>query len=110
MNYVDSIYLNEKGTAKFKLDVSGANFLAYRVSEDAEKGIFLFDSYEGSKIKIKAADHVFGGKDFVVDVGEEYTVLCLDINPYIQRTGEYKGCILLESSDESASCELVIIE
>ena len=110
MNYRDSIYLNDNETATFELNAPVETVMAYRVPEDAEKGLFLFESYDKSTVTIKAADHVFGGKDLVVDIEENYCVLYLDINAYIQRTGEYKGCIVVENSDESAMCEFIILE
>ena len=110
MNYYDAICLNNNGTATFALDVETDTIMACRVPEDAEKGIFIFESFVSNTVTIKAADHVFGGKDLVVDIPTGYSILCLDINAYIQRSGEYKGCILVESSDSSVMCDIIIFE
>ena len=110
MTYRDSIIAKNNGSAGFNYDEAGEGVVAYRVPEDAEKAIYLVDIYGGCTVTIKAADHVFGGKDLVVDTEDGYSIVYVDLNTYIQRSGEHKGCVLIENDDETAMCSFIVLE
>lgn len=90
------------------------NSVAYRVPKDAEKALLLVDNdYSLITLTIKAADNVFGGKDLVWQIKGGYHGIILDVNTFIQRSGEYEGCILFESEGKEGSdfrSKLVVFE
>ncbi len=110
MTYRDSIIVKNNGITQINVVEVGEGVVAYRVPEDAEKAVYLADVYGGCTVTIKAADHVFGGKDLVVSVKDGQSLIYLDLNTYIQRSGEHKGCVLIESDDDSVMCELTVLE
>lgn len=110
MTYRDSIIAKNAASVGFNFFDAGEGVVAYRVPDDAEKGMYMVDVGGGCKVTIKAADHVFGGKDLVVNTEDSYCLFCFDLNMYIQRTGEYKGCVLIETEDDTAMCCFIVLE
>ena len=110
MTYRDSIIFKNTGSTQLDLIEAGEGVVAYRVPEDAEKGIYLVDVYDGCSVTIKAADHVFSGKDLVVNTEDGQCAVYLDLNTYIQRSGEHKGCVLIETDESTATCAFIILE
>ena len=110
MTYRDSIIVKNNGMTQINVVEVGEGVVAYRVPEDAEKAVYLVDIFGGCTVTIKAADHVFGGKDLVVHTEDGYGIVYVDLNTYIQRSGEHKGCVLIESDDDTAMCELTVLE
>lgn len=83
--------------------------VVYRVPDDAEKALLLISS-DDTDVVIKAADNVFSGKDPKYYSIEPRIAAFLDLNTYIQRSGEYKGCVVIESVAEPFESCLLVFE
>ncbi len=81
---------------------------AYRVPEDAEFGLLLLYSEDASTVTIKTADSVFGGKDQKIECEPGCVGVFLELNNCIQTSGEHKGCVLIESTENTFDSELII--
>lgn len=87
------------------------NVVAYRVPEDAEEALLMIDQdYSTITITVKAADNVFSGKDLSIQINRGTAVFFLDLNTFIQRSGEYEGCVLIESDGNDFRSELLVLE
>lgn len=83
---------------------------AYRVPDDAETAVLLVKNYSGSDIIIKSGDNVFRGKDMSYYDMDDCFVIFLDLNTFIQRSGEQKGCIVLDSDSDEYESKLFVLE
>ena len=86
------------------------NAMAYRVPEDAEYGFLMVSNPIECTYTIKAADNVLGGKDQVFYCPYGYNSMYLDLNSFIQRSGEYKGCVLIEIGEKGAMSEMIVFQ
>ncbi|MBR4087386.1 MAG: hypothetical protein IKK30_05990 [Clostridia bacterium] len=85
--------------------------VAYRVPKDAEEALLMIDhDYSAITIIVKAADNVLCGKDLSIQINRGTGVFFLDLNTFIQRSGEYEGCVLIESDDKDFRSELLVLE
>ena len=110
MLYIDSIIVKKEELFS-NTDMSGGDIeLAFRVPEDAETALLMLLNSEEVEFNIKSADSVFGGKDLKFLCGENSFSMFVDLNTFIQRSGEYKGCVLLEADTENFECKLLIPE
>ncbi len=112
MIYYDCFYgkFNEPMDFSY-IDNETDNVVAYRVPKDAEEALFMVDhDYSAIKITVKAADNVLCGKDLSVQINRSTGVFFLDLNTFIQRSGEYEGCVLIESDDKDFRSELLVLE
>lgn len=109
MNYVDSVVVKNGSVISNLEMVQSDDVVAYRVPEDAENALLLVESEEAD-VTIRAADHVFGGGEKRFQCGESPFAVYLDLNTCVQRSGEYKGCVLVEGLIEPFKSCLLILE
>lgn len=81
----------------------------YRVPANAEKALLLISSDDGD-IFVRAADNVFCGKNLRFYSLETRYAAFLDLNTYIQHSGEYKGCVVVECMTEPIETCLLVFE
>ncbi len=108
MTYFDATH--NKNYVYFDTDVLNRcpKVVAYRVPEDAEYALLLLGIEDPSTITIKAADSVLGGKDQIFPCECGYNGVFLELSTFIQRSGEHKGCVLIECAEDSFESDLFI--
>ena len=108
MKVINSMAL-KNGQAKCSLPTASlsGDMVAIKV-EGTNNGVILhFDTGTSTPITFKGGDTVFGGdKTVIVPGGMGY--MALDIGAFIQKSGEYKDHIILES--DTTDCTVGLIE
>lgn len=83
---------------------------AYRVPDDAEIAVLLVKNYVSLDMAICSGNNVFRGKDMSYYDMDDCFVIFLDVNTFVQRSGEHKGCIILDSGTDTYESKLFVLE
>ncbi len=110
MTYYNAIRLKTNEMFDSELTNASDEVVAYRVPEDAEHAVILMFNDNSSTTIIRSGDTFFGGKDLILNCDEGYYGVYLDLNTYIQRSGEHKGCVVIENDGDMFRSQLAILE
>jgi hypothetical protein len=73
---------------------------AIRVDGRNNGVVFYFQSGGEDTIVLYPADSVLGGVERHIKIPSGEVMVAVDIGPYIQTNGEYKGCVIVKSTNQ----------
>ncbi len=108
MTYFDSVCVKNKEIHSTDTMNDSEKIAAYRVPKDAEYALLFVMNPSPSTFTFKAADNVFGGKDQQFECPIGYYGMYLDLNTFVQRSGEHEGCVVIENTGDSFQSEMFV--
>jgi hypothetical protein len=107
MNNANSVCGKNLKCVELLKNVEIDQLTAFRVSGGNNGALLYLEAPEITKLEIKGGNSVFGGEDCVIDIDYGTNLIPIETGPFIQVSGENKGCILMQTPGKLTIAELI---